>query len=186
MPHNLTIINQLSQPLTNTLIVSGSALFGALVGGSITYFVAYKRQKYELRRDAYLAFIDLRIKGGYPSPVGWTKDPLFSRELYLAKYKIDLIGSKQIKEISTKMVLALYPDSQIVDDEYKPKTTPTSVEKATVMLDISGRWNKFKDICDEELKPAIQKELESWWPFDQPHGQKEAKKKSWWRFLRRD
>jgi hypothetical protein len=44
MPFNLTIVNQLSQPLTNTMVVSGSALLGVLVGGSITYFVAYRRQ----------------------------------------------------------------------------------------------------------------------------------------------
>ncbi|MDD2835606.1 MAG: hypothetical protein PHY05_05595 [Methanothrix sp.] len=169
MPFDLTIVNQLSPPLTNTLIVSGSALFGALVGGSITYFVAYKRQKYELRRDAYLAFIDLRIKGSHPSPVGWTKDPFFSRELFLAKYKIDLIGCNQIKELSTKMILALYPDAPIIDDEYKPTATLTEGEKAKMMLDTTGRWNTFKNICDKELKPAIQKELESWWPFDPLH-----------------
>jgi hypothetical protein len=166
MPHNLMIVNQLSQPLINTVIVFVSALLGAIIGGLTTYFVAYRRQKYELRRDAYLAFIDLRIKGGYPSPVGWTKDPLFSRELFLAKYKIDLIGSKQIKEISTKMVLALYPNAQIIDDEYKPKETPTEVEILAATLS-NSRWDAFKNICDKELKPAIQKELESWWPFDQ-------------------
>jgi hypothetical protein len=146
----------MAQPLTNTLIVSGSALFGALVGGSITYFVAYKRQKYELRRDAYLAFIELRIKGSYPSPVGWTKDPLFSRELLLARYKIDLIGSKNIKNTVNKMVGTLFPDAPI-DDEYKP---------ITPLENPSERWDAFKNICDQELKPAIQKELESWWPFD--------------------
>ena len=184
MPLNLTIVNQLSQPLTNTLIVSGSALFGALVGGSITYFVTYKRQKYELRRDAYLALIELRIKGGYPSTVGWTKDPLFSRELYFSKYRIDLIGSKQIKEISAKMILALYPDSQIIDDEYKPKVTLTNVEKAKMVLDVSGRWKAFITICDTELKPAIQEEFESWWPFDKPPGKEESKKKGWRKFWR--
>lgn len=182
MPLSLTIVNQLAQPLTNTLIISGSALLGALVGGSITYFVTYKRQKYELRRDAYLAFIELRIKGNYPSPLGWTKDPLFSRELFFAKYRIDLIGSKQIKEISAKMILALYPDSQIIDDGYKPRVTFTDVEKAEMMLDVSGRWNAFKTICDIELKPAIQEEFESWWPFDQLPGKEEANKRGWWRF----
>lgn len=164
MPLNLTIVNQLSQPFTNTLIVSGSALFGALVGGSITYFVAYRRQKYELRRDAYLALIELRISGNYPSPAGWRLDhnPHFSRDLYFAKYRIDMIGSKKIKRIANEMIGLLYQDGTDIEEEYRPSTRIEEPE---------ARWTAFKAKCDNELKPAVQKELESWWPFDPPHSQ---------------
>jgi hypothetical protein len=157
MTFDLSIINQTPQPI-NVLITAGSALFGAAIGGSVTYFVAYKRQKYELRRDAYLALIELRIKGSYPSPVGWRLDrnPTFSREIFFAKYKIDMIGSKKIKKIANEMVGLLYPNSEI-EEEYRPSEPIEEPQE---------RWDAFKHKCDTELKPAIKEELEGWWPFD--------------------
>jgi len=178
MPFNLTIVNQLSQPWINTLIT----LFAVLVGGLITYLVAYKRQKYELRRDAYLAFIGLRIKGSHPTFVEWTKNSRFREELFLAWYKIDLIGSKCIKKISTKMVLTLFPKAEIIDDKYKIWYSLTETERAHKVFDIEGSWNEFKNICDYELKPEIKKELESWWPFDPIPSREEAKAKHWYQF----
>lgn len=160
MPYNLTIINLLTPPSTTPLIVFGSTLLGAFAGGAITYFVAYQRQKYELRRDAYFAFLDLLIEGRYPGSTVWSKNPQFKRDLYIAHSKIDLTGSKKIKEISTKMILTLYPDIQTLK-------TLTMSEKATEALQFNtpDKWKAFENICDEDLKPAIRRELERWWQF---------------------
>lgn len=170
--------------ITGSVITATSALLGAIVGGSITYLVAYKRQKYELRRDAYLAFLNLRIEGCYPSQIGWTKTPTFSRELFLAKYKIDLIGSKQIKVITARAIRALYPNAKLIGEGYDIEVPSLDKEKIVSELDTKGRWSAFETICDNELKPAVQEELENWWPFDQPFSQEEAKAKHWWRFWR--
>ena len=134
VPLELTIINQINQQWITTLL---SALLGALVGGTATYWIGYKQRIYDLRRDAYLDFIELRIKGSYPSPHGWKLDrnPHFSRDLFLAKYKIDLIGSKRIKKIANGMIGALYPDAP-VEEEYKP---PSQIE------DPNARWKAFTD-----------------------------------------
>lgn len=136
-----------------------SALLGAMVGGAVTYWIGCKQRTYELRRDAYLAFIELRIKGGYPSPQGWKlgHNPHFSRDLFLAKYKIDLIGSEKIKGIVNAMIGALYPDAPDIEEEYKPTSR---------IEDDDARWNTFTTKCDRELKPAIKMELEEWWPLE--------------------
>ena len=86
-PEGIASIVSNAAMATPWYITTGAALLGALVGGIITYLVAYKGQKYELRRDAYLALIELRIRGGYPSPVGWRLDhtPTFSREVFFCQ-----------------------------------------------------------------------------------------------------
>jgi len=166
-PGNLSTIPQnLNAPsMTGAAITTLSTLIGVIVGGLITYLVTFERQKYELRRDTYLAFIGFRIKGSYPSSVEWIEDRQFRQDLLLAKYKIDLIGSARIKEISSRAVAALFPDIQIVEDRYKTWPVLTKVEKVITAIDYPGRWGAFQKICDNELKPAIQKELESWWQF---------------------
>jgi hypothetical protein len=116
-----------------------------------------------------LAFFDLRIKGGSPT----------HNELYIAKSKIDLIGSKEIRKIADEMVLALYPLSQIVEDNNTENLT--CVEKAAAMMPDARRKALFEHICDTKLKPAIRKELESWWLFELP-SLEEIKKKGWWQF----
>lgn len=202
MSLNLMIVNQMSQSWINYLISGVIALLGALVGGAATYLIGYKQRIYELRRDAYLAFIELRIKGSYPSPKNWTKDPLFSRELFLAKYKIDLIGSKKIKKIVNEMVGSLYPDAPGIEEKYKPTIAIDDPDK---------RWAAFTTRCDEILKPTIQEELEDWWPFERMYkgfklkaeqgfykikgsdaklihidrNGKEIRAKRWWQFWRR-
>jgi hypothetical protein len=143
--------------ITNFLTSGGSALLGAFVGGAATYLIGYKQRIYELRRDAYLAFIELRITGSHPSPKQWTKEPLFSRDLLIAKYKIELIGSEEIKEIVNEMVGLLYPDAPDIEEKYKP---------SPAIDDPDERWKAFAALCDEKLKPTIQKELEEWWPFE--------------------
>lgn len=159
--------------MSNSIITAISALIGAIIGGSVTYLVAYKRQKYELRRDAYLAFLECRIEGCYPSPIGWTKIPTFSQELFLAKYKIDLVGSKRIKVIAARAVRALYPNAKFIGEgEDDKKIFASNIEKITSELDIQRRWNEFEAICDDQLKPAVQDELENWWPFDLHPNQK--------------
>jgi len=151
VPLNLTIVNQLMQPSSTPLIIFGCALFGAIAGGVITYIVTYQRQKYEVRRDAYFAFLDFGIEGRYP------QDPQFKRDLLIAQSKIELIGSKQIKEVSTKMVHTLYPDVQ----------TLTMVEKVVELcqFNTSDKWEAFEHICNEDFKPTLRKELGRWWRF---------------------
>jgi hypothetical protein len=169
IPQNLTIVNQMAPSMANTVIAALSALFGALVGGSVTYLVAYKRQKYELRREAYLAFLELRIEGNFPNPVEWTKIRTFSQKLFLAKYKIDLVGSKRISEIASKALYTLYPEEEIFGDNIYTdmnKTFSSDLERKTLELQILHRWFAFITICDEELKPAIKEELRMWQPFD--------------------
>ena len=145
-----------------------SAIIGALVGGLMTYLTAIKKLKYESRRDAYLAFLDLRIKGNYPIPGGRATDLQFIQELLLAQNKIDLIGSERIKEISLRAIVALYPNMKFGNEKYKTRDNLTKDEiviKLTKELDVLDRWKAFENICDNELKPVIQKELESRWQF---------------------
>jgi hypothetical protein len=166
--------------INNSIITAISALIGAIIGGSVTYLVAYKRQKYELRRDAYLAFLECRIEGCYPSPIEWTKIPTFSRELLLAKYKIDLVGSKNIKVIAAVAVRALYPNAKFIGEgEDDKREVLSNIEKLTSELDIQRRWKAFETICDNKLKPAVQEELENWWPFDHHPNQDNEALQAW-------
>lgn len=144
MPLNLAIVNQLSSLWTSTLIFPVISFWiGVLLGD----FREYKKQKYKLRYEGYRAFSDLCIKGTIPSHFGWMNDPLFRQEFCLAKHNIDLNGSKQIKEILNKMEHKLYP------------ATAAEMDK------VIDRASIFRTIFANELKPAMQKELESWWNY---------------------
>lgn len=81
---------------------------------------------------------------------------MISAEFFLAKYKIDLIGSQKIKRTVNAMIGASYPDVPDIDEEYKPSSR----------IDDDERWKTFKTRRDEELKPAIKKSLKIWWPFE--------------------
>jgi len=53
MPLNLTIVNQMAQPVTNMLIVLGSALLGAIVGGASTYLANSRIENRRMKIQAY-------------------------------------------------------------------------------------------------------------------------------------
>lgn len=173
-------MDPIAPAINNSIITAISALIGAIIGGSVTYLVAHKRQKYELRRDAYLAFLECRIEGCCPSPIGWTEISTFSQELLLAKYKIDLVGSKRIKVIAARAVRALYPNAKFIgegeDDKREVLSCP---EKFKLELRYQRRWEAFETICDNQLKPAVQDELENWWPFDQHLNQDNEALQAW-------
>jgi hypothetical protein len=54
MPLNLTIVNQTAQPITNMLIVLGSALLGAIVGGASTYLANSRIENRRMKVQAYI------------------------------------------------------------------------------------------------------------------------------------
>jgi hypothetical protein len=83
-------------PITN-LIPLISALLGAIVGGLIGFFSAgyadIRRRNYELKKEAYYAFLKLDRAQIPLAPSQW------KQEYFFAKNGIDLWGSQKVKRI---------------------------------------------------------------------------------------
>ncbi len=79
-----------------------SALLGAIVGGLIGFFGAWhidaQRRNYELKKEAYYAFLKLDRAQTPLAPSQWRQ------EYFFAKNAIDLWGSQKVKRIVKEMM----------------------------------------------------------------------------------
>jgi hypothetical protein len=77
-------------PLISTL---SGAIVGGLIGFLSAWHVGVRRQNYELKKEAYYAYI--KLDHSQKSSV----ESLLDKEYFFAKNSIDLWGSKKVKKI---------------------------------------------------------------------------------------
>jgi hypothetical protein len=111
-------------------------LSGAIVGGLIGFFSAWhagvRRQNYELKKEAYYAFLKLD-RAHLPSAPS-----LLEKEYFFAKSSIELLGSKKVKEIVEEMGQnGLWKNSSYFSRRIKEDFLPAIKE------DLSKPWWNF-------------------------------------------